>query len=140
MTKLLIVEDDRTLREGLCRSLSSDTIQTESAATLAEAYRKNADNKFDLILLDCNMPDGNGIDFCTAIQKHSSVPVIFLTVLESELDEVSAFRAGGVDYIKKPFSLMVLRERINTALSRAYGGLSSPTDATALIFHRCHSP
>lgn len=70
-------------------------------------------------MLDCQLPDGNGVDFCAELRKTSAVPVIFLTVLDSELDEVAAFRAGGCDYVKKPFSLMVLRERINSALTRS---------------------
>lgn len=122
MKTILVVEDDRTLREGLARSLVSDEIVTRSAANLAEAQAAFDAEQCDLILLDCNLPDGNGVDFCARIRRRSAVPVIFLTVLDSELDEVSAFRAGGCDYVKKPFSLMVLRERIQTALKRAAGG------------------
>jgi DNA-binding response OmpR family regulator len=123
LKKLLIVEDDRALRAGLCRSLASNEIETESAATIAEARAKFHAGKYDLVLLDCNLPDGNGVDFCTEIRRTGPVPVIFLTVLDSELDEVAAFRAGGIDYVKKPFSLMVLQERINAALARTDGGL-----------------
>lgn len=123
MKKLLIIEDDRALRDGLCRSLASNDLETDSAANIAEARVKFLAADYDLVLLDCNLPDGNGVDFCAEIKKKSNVPVIFLTVLDSELDEVSAFRAGGVDYVKKPFSLMVLKERVNAALTRSNGGL-----------------
>ena len=119
MNTLLIIEDDKTLREGLLAALASKTLETSAAADLASA-RKAVDNMMpDLVLLDCNLPDGNGIDFCRNVLTPRGIPVIFLTVRDSELDEVGAFKAGAVDYIKKPFLLMVLRERINAALSRA---------------------
>lgn len=118
MKRLLIVEDDDAIRTGLCRSLSSDTLETVSAGNLASAGQRLAKERFDLLLLDCNLPDGNGIDFCREIMQKISVPVIFLTVRDSEIDEVAAFRAGACDYVKKPFSLMVLRERIAALLER----------------------
>ena len=71
-----------------------------------------------MLLLDCNLPDGNGIDFCRELMNKMTIPVIFLTVRDSELDEVAAFRAGAWDYVKKPFSLMALRERIAALLER----------------------
>ena len=119
MRRVLIVEDDDAIRTGLCRSLSSDTLETVGAADLASAGRRLDEERYDLLLLDCNLPDGNGIDFCRELTKRMTVPVIFLTVCDSEIDEVAAFRAGASDYVKKPFSLMVLRERIAALLERA---------------------
>lgn len=118
MKKILIVEDDNAIRTGLCQSLSSDTLEAVGAEDLASARRRCNTEQFDLLLLDCNLPDGNGIDFCRELMQRSSVPVIFLTVRDSEIDEVAAFRAGAYDYVKKPFSLMVLRERIAALLER----------------------
>lgn len=118
MKKILIVEDDNAIRTGLCQSLSSDTLEAVGAEDLASARRRCNTEQFDLLLLDCNLPDGNGIDFCRELMQKSSVPVIFLTVRDSEIDEVAAFRAGAYDYVKKPFSLMVLRERIAALLER----------------------
>lgn len=118
MKRLLIVEDDDAIRTGLCRSLSSGALETVGAENLASAGRRLAAEHFDLMLLDCNLPDGNGIDFCRELMQKSSVPVIFLTVRDSEIDAVAAFRAGACDYVKKPFSLMVLRERIAALLER----------------------
>lgn len=109
---LLIIEDDETLRNGLCRALIQENMSTQGASTLAEALLALDKNHFDLIILDCQLPDGNGVDFCTKIRQSTSAPVIFLTVIDSELNEVAAFRAGACDYVKKPFSLMVLKERI----------------------------
>ena len=119
MKRMLIVEDDDAIRTGLCQSLSSDTLDTAGAENLMYARQRLDAERYDLLLLDCNLPDGNGIDFCRELLKRTAIPVIFLTVRDSEIDEVAAFRAGAWDYVKKPFSLMVLRERIAALLERA---------------------
>ena len=121
MNTLLIVEDDKTLREGLTTALASGTLSTASAADLGSARDYLAKTTPDLVLLDCNLPDGNGFDLCRELAPRG-IPVIILTVRDSEIDEVGAFRAGADDFIKKPFSLMVLKERINAALSRPRSG------------------
>ena len=75
---------------------------------------------FDLVLLDINLPDGSGLDICRRLRKEGrNDPVIFLTALDTELHEVTGFQAGADDYITKPFSLAVLRERVMAALRRA---------------------
>ena len=118
MKRILIIEDDKAIRAGLCRSLASDTMEAVGAEDLASAAQRINAQQFDLLLLDCNLPDGNGIDFCRELMRRMTIPVIFLTVRDSEIDEVAAFRAGACDYVKKPFSLMVLRERIAALLER----------------------
>jgi len=118
MKRILIIEDDEAIRAGLCRSLASDTMEAVGAEDLASAAQRINAQQFDLLLLDCNLPDGNGIDFCRELMRRMTIPVIFLTVRDSEIDEVAAFRAGACDYVKKPFSLMVLRERIAALLER----------------------
>jgi len=118
MKHILIVEDDTALREGLVTALQTNTMTAQSAATLTEARRILAAHTFDLLLLDCNLPDGSGIDLCREVTAVQDVPVIFLTVRDAEIDEVTAFRAGACDYIKKPFSLTILQERIAAALRR----------------------
>ncbi|MBR3998990.1 MAG: response regulator transcription factor [Clostridia bacterium] len=118
MKHILIVEDDTALREGLAAALQSAAVTTASAASLAEARRILSEHTFDLLLLDCNLPDGSGIDLCREATAIQDIPVIFLTVRDAEIDEVTAFRAGACDYIKKPFSLTILQERIAAALRR----------------------
>lgn len=118
MKHILIVEDDTALREGLAAALQSAVFTTASAANLAEARRILRERTFDLLLLDCNLPDGSGIDLCREVTAVQDIPVIFLTVRDAEIDEVTAFRAGACDYIKKPFSLTILQERIAAALRR----------------------
>jgi len=118
MKHILIVEDDTALREGLVAALQNESTAVQSAADLAEARRILLGQVFDLLLLDCNLPDGNGIDLCREVTAVQDVPVIFLTVRDAEIDEVTAFRAGACDYIKKPFSLTILQERISAALRK----------------------
>ena len=118
MNYILIVEDDAALRDGLAAALQNQENMTYAAADLAEARRLLCTHTFDLLLLDCNLPDGSGITLCSEISAAQDIPVIFLTVRDAELDEVAAFRAGACDYVKKPFSLVVLQERITAALRK----------------------
>ncbi|MGZ9584832.1 response regulator transcription factor [Paenibacillus marinisediminis] len=118
MKHILIVEDDKDLNEGI------KLILDHADTTVAQAYNiKSAEgllknNKFDLILLDVNLPDGNGFELCKDIRQTSSVPIIFLTAEDMELNIVRGLEMGGDDYITKPFSLMVLRARVKAVLRR----------------------
>lgn len=119
MMKILIVEDDRTLNNGIALSLKES--EPLSAFSLAEA-RALLDQTIDLVLLDINLPDGSGIDFCREIRKTSNIPVIFLTANDMEIDIVTGLESGADDYITKPFSLAVLRARINAVVRRRQSG------------------
>ena len=87
-----------------------------SARTLQEAREILKKEDITLVLLDVNLPDGNGIDFVREIRKNSQVPIILLTVNNMEVDIVTGLDAGANDYITKPFSLMVLRARVSVQL------------------------
>lgn len=116
---ILIVEDDRALAVGLCRALQSDEIGTDSCATLKEADRRLKERtEYTLILLDVNLPDGNGLDFLQKIKKEYGISVIVLTANDMEIDIVTGLELGADDYITKPFSLAVLRARVATQLRR----------------------
>lgn len=112
---ILIVEDDKSLNDGI--SLSLNTCHCKQAYSISEA-RSLLDNSIDLILLDINLPDGNGLDFCREIRNTSKVPIIFLTANDMEIDIVAGLESGADDYITKPFSLAVLRARVNAVLRR----------------------
>lgn len=84
--------------------------------TLQEAREILKREDITLVLLDVNLPDGNGIDFVREIRKNSQVPIILLTVNNTEVDIVTGLEAGANDYITKPFSLMVLRARASVQL------------------------
>ena len=113
--KILIIEDDKALNTGIALSLGNDVIL--QAFCLAEA-RNLLDSSVDLIILDINLPDGSGLDFCRELRQTSSLPIIFLTANDMEIDIVAGLETGADDYITKPFSLAVLRARVNAVLRR----------------------
>ncbi len=117
--KILIVEDDRTLNNGIALSLSNDNILQ---AFCIEDAEKLLDSSIDLIILDINLPDGSGLDFCGKIRETSKVPIIFLTANDMEIDIVTGLETGADDYITKPFSLAVLRARVNAVSRRKHEG------------------
>ncbi len=118
MEKILIVEDDRNLMEGLCYSFKEDGYEVRQAFSKSEAEEEFYKNHVDLVLLDCNLPDGTGFEFCRKVRGSSDVPVLMLTARETEMDEVKAFNLGVDDYMRKPFSLAVLKARIQNLLRR----------------------
>lgn len=119
MIKIIIVEDDVSLNNGIVLSLQQENYEFTQCFTVREAKRCLSKTEFDLIILDVNLPDGNGFDLCKEIRKLSSTPIIFLTANDMEIDEVTGLELGGDDYITKPFSLMVLRARISVLLRRS---------------------
>ncbi|HAG42756.1 MAG TPA: DNA-binding response regulator [Clostridium sp.] len=116
---ILVVEDDVMLNKGICFNLKEDGFICESAFSLKEAYDKLKSCKTDMIILDVNLPDGSGFELCKYIRQTLDIPILFLTACDMEIDIVTGFKLGGDDYITKPFSLMILRERI-LALFRRY--------------------
>lgn len=122
MKSILIIEDDLSLAEGLCRALSMDSTEAQSCQSLTEARKLIQEKAYNLIILDVNLPDGSGFDFLKEIKSEMNVPVIMLTANDLEMDIVSGLEAGADDYITKPFSLAVLRARVNTQLRRNESG------------------
>lgn len=118
ITKILIVEDDISLNNGIVLSLKKENYEFTQCFTVGEAENHLGEAEFDLILLDVNLPDGSGFDLCKKIRQYSSVPIVFLTANDMEIDEVTGLELGGDDYITKPFSLMVLRARVSVLLRR----------------------
>lgn len=121
MDRILIIEDDRTMNEGIAMTLEGTETKIFSAENLKEGKAILEKEEVDLLLLDVNLPDGNGFEFCRELRKTSELPVIFLTANDMELDIVRGLELGGDDYITKPFSLMVLRARVRTVLRRRKG-------------------
>ena len=115
--KLLIVEDDRALNNGIALSFRDDEVL--QAFCIREAGEL-LDSSVDLMILDINLPDGSGLDFCREVRKTSGVPVIFLTANDMEIDIVTGLESGADDYITKPFSLAILRARVNAVLRREH--------------------
>lgn len=113
MKHILIVEDDHLLNKMLVYNLTSDNYVITSAANAKTAADILAIKEFDFILLDINLPDGNGCDLCKLIKpEHPDTVVIFLTANDQENDQIRGYDAGAVDYITKPFSIGALKRKI----------------------------
>lgn len=109
MKTITIIEDDIALNNGIALALKNDELSFRQCYKLSEF---NIDDPADLIVLDINLPDGNGFDLLKELRQTSDTPVIILTANALETDEVTGLELGADDYITKPFSLMVLRARI----------------------------
>ena len=116
--KIIIVEDDAALAAGLGRALVSQQRDIRTCGRLEDARKLTEGSTPALIILDVNLPDGSGYDFLKELRQQSDVPVILLTANDMETDIVSGLEMGADDYITKPFSLAVLRARVNTQLRR----------------------
>ena len=108
MNRILIIEDDEDLREGLVFSLEMDGYETSCAGTKREGMELLKKSRYDLVLLDCNLPDGSGYDLCTEIREYGDMPLFMLTARNTEMDEVKA--------------LAVLKARIRKILQSAEQG------------------
>lgn len=117
MKRIAIVEDDKGLNSGIVLALKNEEYDFVQAYTVREAGQLDADS-LDLLILDVNLPDGNGFDVLQKIRQNHDLPVIMLTANDMEMDEVRGLQLGADDYITKPFSLMVLRARIENVLKR----------------------
>lgn len=118
MNHILIIEDDKTLSGGIALALKGSGLEIHQATGIREAKEVMDAADIQLILLDINLPDGSGMDFLNDFRKYSHKPVILLTANDTETDIVTGLELGADDYITKPFSLAVLRARVNTQLRR----------------------
>ena len=115
--KILLVEDDPIIQEGLKISLASEGCTLTAASSVAEA-KTHLQEPFDICILDVMLPDGTGYDICAEIRKNSETPIIFLTACDDELHTVLALEQGADDYIAKPFRMRELMARIKAVLRR----------------------
>ena len=116
MKIITIIEDDIALNNGIALALKNADYSFRQLYKLSDF---KSDEPTDLIILDINLPDGNGFDFLRKLRQISDTPVIILTANDLETDEVTGLELGADDYITKPFSLMVLRARIDKVLKKA---------------------
>ena len=115
---ILIIEDDKPLSNGITLALKNGDNSLMQCFDITSARNMLNNHTYDLIILDINLPDGNGLDLLKEIKKHHQVPVIMLTANDLEMDIVTGLELGADDYITKPFSLAVLRARVNTQLRK----------------------
>lgn len=118
MKKILVVDDEKTLREFVSRNLAARGFQVFSAANGLEALAIFQSESLDLIILDLMMPHMDGLETCKRIRQASTVPIIVLTALGEEADKVAAFDQGADDYLTKPFGVAELLARVRAVLRR----------------------
>ena len=136
MQKILLLEDDAALGNGIRLALQSPEMRLTLCATLAQAREALGQARFDLLILDVNLPDGSGLELLDTVRKTSRVPVILLTANDMEMDIVTGLESGADDYITKPFSLAVLRARVNAQLRRGAKAAEVEIDGFRFDFDR----
>lgn len=119
MAKILFVEDDPNLIQGLSFALRTNGYTVCTARNFNETVEKWKNDSFDLVILDISLPDGSGYDLCRIIRQSSSVPVLFLSAADEETDVIMGLDLGGDDYMTKPFKLAVFLSRIRALLRRS---------------------
>lgn len=120
MARLLLLEDDQSLIDGLVYALTKEGFALDVAMTVREARAQLAAQAYDLLLLDQTLPDGSGLSLCEEVRAvGNAVPIIFLTAMDEEIQVIRALDAGGDDYITKPFKLGELCSRIRAQLRRS---------------------
>ena len=124
MTRILLVEDDKSIVTNLTEYLTKEGYTVKSASGQKDALQFVEKEKFDLVLLDISLSDGNGFSVCKAIKSDYNIPVIFLTAAGDEYSTVTGFELGADDYIAKPFRPRELVSRIKNVL-RLTGGTNS---------------
>lgn len=116
---ILVVEDDHLLNNTLCYNLNAAGYKVDSALCKQEAENYIEKQKYELIVLDVNLPDGNGFDFCKEAKKRCpETAVIFLTANDMESDMLKGFELGADDYVTKPFPISVFQKKVSALLNR----------------------
>lgn len=119
MEQIFLLEDDTALSRGIRMALCGAERDVILADSIAQAWEKLEEMQFNLLILDINLPDGSGLDLLRTLRNRGDdTPVILLTANDLEMDEVNGLEAGADDYITKPFSLAVLRARVDAQLRR----------------------
>lgn len=131
---ILVVEDDHEIQELIKQFLMTQHYTVEVASDGLEGMKQYNKQSFDLILLDVMMPNLNGFEVAKMIRNQSNVPIIMLTALEEEQDQMRGFDLGIDDYITKPFSFHVLIRRVEAVLRRSY----DQSTANHLVFKEMH--
>ncbi len=130
MQKIMIIEDDPVIRDELALLLSNEGYQTVAVTEFTNVAMQISNCNPNLILLDLNLPERDGLSLCADIRKASPTPIIFVTSRDSAADELRALSLGGDDYITKPYNISVLLARIKAVLRRT-GGTAEPDTLAA---------
>lgn len=118
MKHILVVEDDWDLNQGICHALLKEGYRVTPAHSLEKANTLYLQTGADMILLDVNLPDGEGFSFCKKVKEQQEIPVLFLTARDLEEDALEGYEAGADDYITKPFSIKVLIKKLDVMFGK----------------------
>lgn len=121
MVRVLALEDDATILQGISFLLTKEGYQVDEAQNCINAINLIERNHYDLAILDLGLPDGSGFDICKRLKEKQNCSIIFLTARDDENDVVSGLDMGGDDYITKPFRIQELKSRVNAVLRRNQG-------------------
>ena len=130
MTRILVVEDDPSIRLGLEDTLAAKGYEVEAVGRGGEGAERATSGRYDLVVLDVMLPDIDGFEVCRRIRNSKTAartPIIFLSARGAELDRVRGLEIGADDYVTKPFSLMELLARVASVLRRVQGDATEPT-------------
>jgi two-component system OmpR family response regulator len=143
VNNILIVDDDARIRDVVRFALEDSGFQTTEAGTGQDALELFRKTPTDLVVLDIGMPEMDGLETCKELRKTSTVPILFLTARDDEIDRILGFQLGGDDYVTKPFSPRELVLRIKAILARS-ADTKAPDDVTVFqdlrldhSAHRC---
>lgn len=131
MSRILLVEDDRTISRELTEFLRAEGFELETADTQRQALERLETGSYDLLLLDISLPDGSGYSVCSAARQSRQIPVIFLSASGDEYSVITGLDLGADDYISKPFRPRELVSRIRSVLRRS--GKTGPQMVGALV-------
>ena len=131
--KVLVVDDDPHIREVVCFALEKAGFDTSTAEDGQQALNCFADQQPDLVVLDIMMPEMDGTDVCRTLRRHSTVPIVFLSSKDDEVDRIIGLELGGDDYVTKPFSPRELVARVRAVLRRTDSQAEAQTDSDAAM-------
>jgi two-component system catabolic regulation response regulator CreB len=138
MSRVLLVEDEPAIADTLVYALETELFEVTHALTGSEALDAFAAKPADIVILDIGLPDISGLDVCRKLRESSTVPVLFLTARDGEIDRILGLELGGDDYVTKPFSPREIVARVRAILRRAGAPTPSPettTTANAPLHH-----
>ena len=131
--KIFLLEDDGSIGMGLKYSLEKEGYEVEITRSKEEALKTLTGDRYDLAILDINLPDGSGYDVCKVIKESGDIPVIFLTAADAEVNVVLGLEMGADDYICKPFRINELMARIKAVLRRSGRGNDAAPENKGVI-------
>lgn len=128
MSRVFIIEDDDALRRELINVLELDAYEALSCADYAQGAQEALAAHAELVILDLNLPEINGLNICRSIRESSDIPILILTSSDAEFDEVMSMKLGADDYLSKPYRPAVLLAHIARLLQRAEGSNATRID------------